>query len=102
MCAAPNLTARLLGLAIAAAAMGFATTPTARADWHGGWNGHGWHGGGGGHGGGWGWNGGRWNCCWRGGVFIGVPPVYAPPPVYYPPYYYAPQYYSPAPYPYGY
>ena len=33
----------------------------------------------------------------NGGVFIGVPPIYAPPPVYYPPpptYYYPPPYYG--------
>lgn len=80
------------------------STPAARADWHGGWHGGGWHGGGW-HGGGWGWHGGHWGCCWRGGVFIGVPPVYVPPPVYYPPpnYYYPPPYYAPPPsYSYGY
>ena len=49
------------------------------------WRGGGWHGGGAWHGGAWGWHGNRWSCCWRGGVFIGVPPVYVPPPVYYPP-----------------
>jgi hypothetical protein len=104
MRAAPTLAARLLGLGIAAAALGVAVPPAARADWHGNqWHGGSWHGGGAGwHGGSWGWHGGRWNCCWRGGVFIGVPPVYAPPPVYYPPYYYPPAYYPPAPYPYGY
>src|SRR2546423_1901797 len=63
----------------------------AHAEWHGGgWHGGGWHGGGW-HGGGWGWRGGHPGCCWRGGVFIGVPPpVYIPPPVYYrpPPVYY--------------
>jgi hypothetical protein len=69
---------------------------SAQAQWRGGgWHGGGWHGGG--------WHGGGWNCCWRGGVFIGLPPVYAPPPAYYPPpYYYAPPYYPPASYPYGY
>ena len=39
---------------------------------------------------------------WRGGVFIGVPPVVVgpayPPPYYYPPAYYAPGYYPPAAY----
>jgi hypothetical protein len=99
---APTVTARLLGLGIAVAAMTLAVTPVARADWHGGGQ-RGWHGGGWGgwHDGNWGWHGGRWSCCWRGGVFIGLPPVYAPPPVYYPPYY-PPAYYPPAPYPYGY
>jgi hypothetical protein len=108
MRAAPTFAARLLGFGIAAAAIGFAATPAAHADWHGGgghgggWHGGGWHGGWAGwHGGGWGWHGGQWNCCWRGGVFIGLPPVYAPPPVYYPPYY-PPPYYAPTPYPYGY
>ncbi len=104
MRAVPKIAARLLGLGIAAAATGLATTPMARADWHGGGgHGHGWYGRGPvWHGGGWGWHGGRWSCCWRSGVFIGIPRVYAPPPVYYPPYYYPPPYYSPAPYPYGY
>lgn len=85
-------------MALTAAALLTFAAPTANADWHG----H-WHGGGGGWHGGWGWHGGHWGCCWRGGVFIGVPPVYAPPPVYYPPpsYYYAPPYYAPPP-PYGY
>jgi hypothetical protein len=38
---------------------------------------------------------------WRGGVFIGVPPVVVAPPIYgYPaPYYYPPAYYPPAYYP---
>jgi hypothetical protein len=95
---APRSTARLLGLGIAAVAASLAIAPAAHADWQG----RGWHGGGPGwHGRGWGWHGGGWNCCWRGGVFVGVPPVYAPPPVYYPPYYYSPPYYPPAPYPYG-
>jgi hypothetical protein len=100
--AIPLSFARRFGLVIAVAGLGLMGTPAARADWHGGGHGGaGWHGGGWGwhggwHGGGWGWHGG---CCWRGGVFIGVPPVYVPPPVYYPPYY-PPAYY--APYPYGY
>jgi hypothetical protein len=76
----------------------------AHADWHGGggwhggwgWHGGGWRGGWAWHGAGWGWHGGAWGCCWRGGVFIGLPPVYVPPPVYYPP----PAYY-PAPYAYA-
>jgi hypothetical protein len=93
MVRAAPLVAKLLGLGIATAAIVFAAAPAARADWHGGRGG--WHGGG--------WHGGGWNCCWRGGVFIGLPPVYAPPPAYYPPpYYYAPPYYPPASYPYGY
>ena len=101
---------RLMGIAtLAAAGLMFLSAPTARADWHGGggrWHGGGWHGGGGWnggwHGGGWGWHGGSWGCCWRGGVFIGIPPVYAPPPVYYPPpaYYPPPPAYYPQPYPY--
>src|ERR1039458_6155912 len=66
----------------------------AHAQWHGGGGGGGRHGGGGGwHGGGGGWHGGggwRPGCCWRGGIFLGPPIVYAPPPVYYapPPVYY--------------
>ena len=48
----------------------------------------------GGHRGGWGWRGGHWGCCWRGGVFIGVRPLYVPPRVYYPP---PPVYYAPPP-----
>jgi hypothetical protein len=99
MRAAPSLVRRF-SLAFAVASIGMITGPAARADWHGGWHGGGWHGASGWHGGGWGWHGGSWSCCWRGGVFIGVPPVYVPPPVYYPPYYYSPPYY--APYPYGY
>jgi hypothetical protein len=74
-------------------------TPTAKADWHGGYyGGGGWHGG-------WGWHGGSWGCCWRNGVFIGIaPPVYVPPPAYYypPPAYYPPPYYPAYPAPYGY
>ncbi|HTZ69634.1 MAG TPA: hypothetical protein VMB71_03200 [Acetobacteraceae bacterium] len=37
---------------------------------------------------------------WRGGVWIGVPPVVVTPPAYYPPYYpyYYPPYYAPPPY----
>jgi hypothetical protein len=61
---------------------------------HAGWRGPGW---------GWGWRGPGWGagCCWRGGVFIGVPPlIFAPPPVYYrPPPYYPPPYYAPPYYP---
>ena len=87
--------ARRLGLGIAVLAIGLVAAPVANADWHGGWHGRSW----GWHGGGWGWHGGHWGCCWRGGVFIGVPPVYVPPPVYYPPPYYPPAY---PPYPYGY
>ncbi len=113
---------RLIGIAaLAVAGTLFLSTPAARADWHGGggggWHGGGgggwgwrgggggwgWHGGGGGWngGGGWGWHGGRWACCWRGGVFIGLPPVYVPPPAYYPPPYYPPPpaYYPPPYYP---
>jgi hypothetical protein len=107
--------------AAAIASLGFViSTVAARADWHGGggggghggggawhgggggWNGGGWHGGAGWHGGGWGWHGGTWGCCWRGGVFIGLPSVFVPPPVFYPPppvYYPPPAYYPP---PYGY
>jgi hypothetical protein len=96
--------------AAAVASLGLViSTAAARADWHGGGHGGGgWHGGGGGwngggwHGGGWGWHGGTWGCCWRGGVFIGVPSIYVPPPIYYPPppvYYPPPAYYPP---PYGY
>ncbi len=68
----------------------------------GGYAGGGWHGGGGWYGGGgWGWHGGAWGCCWRGGVYIGLPPYYVPPPVYYPPPYY-PGYYPPPYTAYGY
>ena len=92
-------------LTVAAAAMAAVACLTlsaspARADWHGGWHGGGgwgWHGGWGGWHGGWGWHGGRWGCCWRGGVFIGLPPVYVPPPVYYAPRYYPPPVYYPPP-----
>jgi hypothetical protein len=38
---------------------------------------------------------------WRGGVFVGLPPVVVGPPAYPPPYYYPP-YYAPAPYAPGY
>jgi len=92
--------------ALAAVCLLILAAPPARADWHGGWHGGaGWHGGGwrggwGWHRGGWGWRGARWNCCWRGGVFIGVAPrLYVPPRPYYPPqpayYYYPPPYYAP-------
>jgi len=67
---------------LAAAGLLILAAPPARADWHGGWRG------------------GGWNCCWRGGVFIGVAPrLYVPPRPYYPPqpayYYYPPPYYAP-------
>ncbi len=86
--------------ALLAASLLILSAPVARADWHGGWRGGGWHDGW--HHGGWGWRGGGWGCCWRGGVFIGLPPVYVAPPAYYPPppVYYPPPYY--APYAYGY
>ncbi|HXA25378.1 MAG TPA: hypothetical protein VNW90_24110 [Acetobacteraceae bacterium] len=105
---------RYILTATAVVFLGFVLTiSAARADWHGGGGGGhgggGWHGGGGGtwhgggwHGGGWGWHGGTWGCCWRGGVFVGVAPVFIPPPIYYPP---PPVYYPPPPYyapPYGY
>jgi hypothetical protein len=84
-------------VAIAAAVTMFlAEAPVAHAQWRGG--GAGWHGGWGWHGR-WGWRPGGWGCCWRGGVFVGVPPVFVPPRVYYapPPVYYVPPpiYYSP-------
>src|SRR5262245_26378464 len=85
-------TLRLAALA-GAVILPLAAPSPAHADWHGG---RGWHGGWGWHGGGWrggwGWHGGGWGCCWRGGVFIGLPPVYVPPPVYYPPPGYFPPY----------
>ena len=97
---APTSLVRSLGVGIAVLSIGLAAVP-AHAEWRGGWHGGtwGWHGGGW-RGGGWGWHGGQWGCCWRGGVFIGLPSVYAPPPVYYPPPYYYPPVYPP--YPYGY
>jgi hypothetical protein len=102
---------RTAGAALFAAAACFALAPSAAHAQHNGWHGGGggWHGGGGGwhggggwgggwhggwHGGGsWGWHNGVWACCFTGGVFIGLPPVYVPPPVYYPP----PGYYPPPP-----
>jgi hypothetical protein len=94
-------TLRIAAVAGALLAVPLAVSSPADAAWHGGW---GWHGGGGGwHGGwgwhagwgwrgGWGWHRGVWGCCWRGGVFIGAPPVYVAPPAYYPP---PPVYYVP-------
>jgi len=101
--------ARIWVTAALAACLLTLASPAARAAWHGGgggwhgggWHGGGWHGGGwhgGGWRGGWGWRGGGWGCCWGGGVFVGIPPIYAPPPVYYPP---PPAYYPYYP-PYGY
>ena len=91
-------TLRIAALA-GALAVPLAAASPAHADWHGR---GGWHGGG--HGG-WGWHGGARGCCWRGGVFIGLPPVYVPPPLYYPPppvYYAPPPVYYPPPYAYRY
>jgi hypothetical protein len=80
-------TLRIVALA-GALVVPLAVASPAHADWHG----HGgWHGG-------WGWHGGGWGCCWRGGVFIGLPRIYVPPPVYYAP----PPAYYPPPYPYRY
>jgi hypothetical protein len=111
-----SLRRHILGAATVAVFGFVLSTSAVRADWHGsgghggggGWHGGGaggggFHGGAGWHGGGgWGWHGGAWGCCWRGGVFIGVPPLFIPPPIYYPPppvYYPPPAYYPP---PYGY
>jgi len=58
-----------------------------------------WHGGGWGYHPGWGWHGG-WGWGWRGGVYVGVPPVVVgAPAVAYPPpaygYHWVPGYYAP-------
>jgi hypothetical protein len=79
----------LAAFVIALATATAVTAPTpARAWWHGGW---GWHAGWGG----WhpapGWRAG-WGWGWRGGVYVGVPPVVVGAPVLAPPVAYAPGY----------
>jgi hypothetical protein len=82
-------TALVITLATAAS---LATPKPALAWWHSGW---GWHAGWGG----WrpapGWHAG-WGWGWRGGVYVGVPPVVVAPPVAYAPgYHWIPGHYAP-------